>query len=479
MKLNKEFRSKESIPIFQYLAMITATLSIVSSGMHYGWPSPSLPQLQHVNSTIPITNGEGSWMAVMPLAGATVGSIFGGLFLDTIGRKKTVLFTAVPFFASWLMVAYARSVALLIVARFVAGVADGLAFCAVPMYLGEIANPEIRGFLGSGCSITWIFGMLLINILGSYLSISITAIISSVIPVILIVTFTWMPESPYYLIIKNRSEDAKKSLRIFKRTNDVDDELRRLTTAVNEQNTNTGKFFDLFTVKSNRKAVLVMMGMRAVQQCSGTMAIAFYAHTIFENAGDDISSSTATIIYFGVQLLLSTFSSIIVDRTGRRPLLILSIVGAATALFIEGSYFYIKLNHSELNVTRFSYIPIVALIMYVVLFGIGLQAIPILLLGELFSTNVKAFALGLADIYFNIVATIVSKFFQVVKDNYGIHVPFFVFTGCCIIGLFFIIYCVPETKGKTLEEIQEELRGAPKRVESQQMETFRKIIVDA
>ncbi|KAF5297360.1 hypothetical protein FQR65_LT01290 [Abscondita terminalis] len=478
MKLEDGFDSKQSIPIFQYLAMITGTLSIISSGMHYGWPSPSLPQLQHPNSTTPITNEEGSWMAVMPLAGATVGSLCGGAVLDVIGRKKTVLLTSIPFFASWLMVAYGKSVALFISARFLAGVGDGLAFCAVPMYLGEIADPKIRGFLGSSCSITWIFGMLLINILGSYLSISIAAIISSIIPVILVVSFMWMPESPYYLIMKDRPEDAKKSLRIFKRVYDVDDELQRLSKAVKEQTTNTGKFLDLFTVKSNRKAVFIMMGMRGFQQCSGTMAITFYAHTIFDNAGDDISSSTATITYFAVQVLLSTISSIIVDRTGRRPLLMISIVGSATALFIEGTYFYLKSKHPELHVEQFSYIPIIALIMFVVVFGIGLQAIPILLLGELFSTNVKAFALCLADIYFNIIATLVSKFFQATKDNYGLYVPFFAFTCCCAFGLLFIVFCVPETKGKTLEQIQDELRGETKTIESQQMETFKKIVTD-
>ncbi|KAK4873306.1 hypothetical protein RN001_015335 [Aquatica leii] len=478
MKLENGFASKQSIPIFQYLAMMTGTLSIISSGMHYGWPSPSLPQLQHPNSTIPITNEEGSWMAVMPLAGAIVGSVIGAIILDVIGRKKSVLLTAIPFFTAWLMVAYGKSVSVLISARFVAGVADGLAFCAVPMYLGEIADPKIRGFLGSSCSVTWIFGMLLINILGSYLSISIAAIISSVFPVILIVTFMWMPESPYYLIMKGRHEEAKKSLRIFKRVQDVDGELERLSIAVEEQNTNTGKFFDLFTVKSNRKAVFIMMGIRAFQQCSGTMAITFYAHTIFKNAGDDISSSTATIIYFAVQVLLSSLSSIVVDRTGRRPLLMISTVGSASALFIEGTYFYLKSAHPELNVEQYSYIPIVALIMFVVLFGIGLQAIPILMLGELFSTNIKAFALCLADIYFNIVAALVSKFFQAMKDNYGMHVPFFAFTCCCGLGLLFIIFCVPETKGKTLEQIQDELRGKPKQIETQQMETFKKIGTD-
>ncbi|KAK5640546.1 hypothetical protein RI129_011357 [Pyrocoelia pectoralis] len=467
-------RENPPIPIFQYVAMFTGTLSIVSSGMHYGWPSPSLPQLQAPKSLLPVTNEEGSWMAVIPLLGATLGAIFSGFILDVIGRKKGVLMTSVPFFVSWLMVAYAKSVAVLLVARFIAGIADGAAFCAVPMYLGEIADVKIRGLLVSSCSLMWIFGMLLINIIGAYTSIKLAAIISSVFPAVLLVTFVWMPESPYYLIMKGRMDEARRSLRIFKRVHEVDGELGRLSAAVKEQSTNTGKFLDLFTVSSNRKAILIVMGMRAIQQCSGMLAITFYAQTIFKSASDDLSSSTATIIYFSVHLAVACISSLIMDRTGRRPLLIISTVGTAIALLLEGLYFYLKTDHPDLGISRYSFIPVAALISFIILFGIGLQTIPILLLGELFPTNVKAFALCVADIYFSIVATIVSKFFQAMKDNYGMHVPFFAFTVCCAVGLLFIIFCVPETKGKTLEQIQEEFKGKSKD-DVHQKETFKQI----
>lgn len=110
--------------------------------------------------------------------------------------------------------AYAKSVVVLNVARIIAGAADGATFTAVPMYLGEIAGPSIRGLLGSSCSVTYIFGILLINCVGLYLSIPVTALISSVLPVFLLFTFIWMPESPYYLIMRGRLEDARRSLQV-------------------------------------------------------------------------------------------------------------------------------------------------------------------------------------------------------------------------------------------------------------------------
>lgn len=438
--------------------------------MHYGWSSPSLPQLQHPNSTVTVTNEEGSWLAVMPLFGACIGSLFSIVTLDRIGRKKTILLCGIPSFAAWIMVATADTVAVLMFARIVAGLGDGLSFCAIPMYLNEIADPEVRGFLGSSCATALILGMLLSSVIGSYASITCAALVCSLAPLLLLVTFPWMPESPYYLLMQGREADAANSLRLFKGTYDVDDELRRLSAAIKSQNLETGNILDLFTEKGNRKAGIIAMGMQTIQQCSGMMAIAFYAHTIFESAGSAFSPATAAIIYFTVQVALSVVSSMIMDRTGRRPLLVISIVGAGLSLFVEGLYFYLKCDHP--------YVPVLALITFVVHFSLGLQTIPTLLLGELFSTNVKAFALSLADVHFNLVAILVSKFFQAAKDSYGMHVPFFAFSASCVAGLVFVLRYVPETKGKTLEEIQDELRGRARADDSRRVEILRKIVVE-
>lgn len=437
--------------------MFSGTLAIISSGMHAGWPSPSLHQLLSENSTLPITNEQGSWLAIMPLIGGAIGSLVAASTIDILGRKKTILFTSFPFFAAWIMVAYARSITVLIVGRLLAGAADGVTFTAVPMYLGEIAEPKIRGMLGSSCSATFIFGIFLINAIGSYLSITVTALLSSLVPIALLLSFLWMPESPYYLLMRGKNDAAKKSLQIFRGLKEVDTELNRMDVAVKEQMHNTGKFIDLFRVSSNRKALFIVLGLRAAQQFSGTMAITYYAKTIFSESGH-ISANTATMLYFSIQLCLSIISSIIVDKSGRRPLLIVSIIGAAVTLLLEGIYFYIS-KCTSLDTSSFSLVQVIALVGFVIMFSVGMQTIPILMLCELFPTNVKAFALCLADIYFCIIASVISKFFQIMKDNFGMHVPFFAFAACCVAGLIFIIFCVPETKGKTLEDIQNELRN--------------------
>lgn len=202
-------------------------------------------------------------------------------------------------------------------------------------------------------------------------------------------------------------------------------------------------------------------GLRGVQQLTGTTVIIFYCKTIFKEAGG-FSPSLSTIIYFSVQLVLSAISSFIVDFCGRKPLLIVSIIGTALALLANGIYLY--LPKIGIDTTEFSFVPLIALLSFVVAFSIGLQTIPLLMMGEIFPTNVKAFALCSMDIYYSVIVTCTSKFFHHTK-NVGMHVPFFAFTGCCVLGLIFILFYVPETKGKTLEDIQAELQGKTKAVD--------------
>ncbi|CAG9836992.1 unnamed protein product [Diabrotica balteata] len=202
--------------LYQYLACYSAILAIVSSGFHYGWPSPTLPKLLAEDSLIPITEDEGFWLATMPLFGAFVGSLTNPLIVDRIGRHKTILLTSGPYLMAWIMIYFARNVPMMYIARFIAGISDGWSFSSVPMYTGEVSDANKRGMFASWSSISFIFGILAVTLLDP---IEYTTHCNSRRrhTVLLILTFMWMPESPYYYIVKNNLEGAKKSLKIFKR----------------------------------------------------------------------------------------------------------------------------------------------------------------------------------------------------------------------------------------------------------------------
>ncbi|KAJ8960111.1 hypothetical protein NQ317_005749 [Molorchus minor] len=208
--------------IYQYIAAVTANLGIVCSEMHYGWPSPFGPILTNGTYTFSISSEENSWLTVIPLIGAIIGAFVTGQIVDIFGGKKLIIFSSLPFVVSWLMVGFAKSSVLMFIGRFLAGAADGLSFTAVPMYLGEIAEPSIRGLLACVCPVCIVLGLLLINICGAYLPLDTTAFVSTALPVLLLITFPWMPESPYFHLIKGDVEAARRSLRTFRGTEDVD-----------------------------------------------------------------------------------------------------------------------------------------------------------------------------------------------------------------------------------------------------------------
>ncbi|GJQ67804.1 hypothetical protein Trydic_g16582 [Trypoxylus dichotomus] len=235
--------------LFQYLCSITGALSVFSSTMHYAWPTASLPKLLGNTTYISLTDSEGSWMAVLFLLGCPVGSIITFLTVDVLGRKRLLLLTAVPSISAWIMIAYSTFVEVLYAARLVAGIADGIVYTVIPIYICEIADPKIRGFLGSSSSVTNMMGILLVNILGIFLSIQAAALVSLSLPIVFLLTFSWMPESPYFLIMKNQHKLAEKSLKILKGKTDVENDLSRLSEAVKRNGSQKGGLSDLLKVR--------------------------------------------------------------------------------------------------------------------------------------------------------------------------------------------------------------------------------------
>nr|XP_022904469.1 facilitated trehalose transporter Tret1-like [Onthophagus taurus] len=456
-------KRKNGNQFYQYLCTATATLTLLTSAMHYGWPSPSLPKLLANEHHFQISDEQGSWIAVITLIGCPFGAILACTLVNILGRKKVILLTGPNLILAWILVAYGKRVEIMVFARFIAGISDGIIYTVIPMYIGEVADPNIRGLLGSSCSVTMMFGILLVNILGVYFDITTLAMISVSIPLVFLITFPWMPESPYYLVMKGKMEDAKANLRKLKGIEDVDADINRLTNAVKEKNKKEkARIWDLFLVRSNRKGILIIMCLRAVQQLSGISALTFYANTIFKELEDTLSSNITTAIFFSIQCLISMLSAFLLDKAGRKPLLITSAIGCALCLLLQATYYYLN---TKLDISHLSLIPIISLICYIIAYCIGLGTIPVLMLSELFPTTIKAFALCFAELYFSLIATAVSKFFQITKDTFGIYVPFYVFGVCTIIGLIWVTFSIPETKGKTLEEIQELLQNSNKEKE--------------
>lgn len=278
-----------------------------------------------------------------------------------------------------------------------------------------------------------------------------------------IVVFVWLPESPYYLVDKERMDEAKTSLQWLRGNNQIDSELELMKTAIVKARANKGTFKELFS-PSNRLSLIIVLGLGACQQLCGSQAVIAYAQSFFEEVGSDLGSSESSIILAVVQLITAAFSSSIVDRWGRRPLLLISTSGSAVCTAIIGTYFY--LVHLEIDMKPYSIVPMIVIMIFIISYTIGLATVPFAILGEIFPTNVKAVAAAAYTMFASAVGFGVIKLYQVVSDDFGIFYTFWGFAVCSLLFVIFVWYLIPETKGKPLAQILEEL-GANRRIKEQ------------
>ncbi|XP_050303555.1 facilitated trehalose transporter Tret1-like isoform X2 [Anthonomus grandis grandis] len=447
--------------IFQYFATIAGVFSILCSGINLGWTSPFLPELLSPNSTIPTTNDEGSWCAVAPLLGAPPGAIIAALLVDKIGRKYTILLIGPWVSICFIGIAFSTSIWEITGLRFIIGSTEGALYTVLPMYIGEISDPKIREFLTATIAIAAITGTLFINVIGSFFSIFVSSLLCAVLPLIHMVGFWLVPESPYYYTKKGNFQAAKESLQILRGKQDVDQEMDAIAKAVvrQERTSDQTGLLDLFTVSSNRRACFIFIIVCMTNKFSGKNPCMFYTETIFKEASSSIDATLSVIIYCTVELVAVVIATFfVVNRFGKRMLLILSAAGCSLAVLALAIFFFLK--DYGYNTELFFWLPITALVTYNIMFSIGLSFGMVTVLSELFPTNVKAKALCIADTFSVLMGTLVSKIFQIFYDQTGsMSYPFLFFSFCSFIGCILIVRNMPETKGKTLEEIQQLLIG--------------------
>lgn len=345
-----------------------------------------------------------------------------------------------------------------------------------PLYNEEIAEVRIRGALGVNMDIMFNAGILYVYIIGaldSYLWLSISACI---IPVIFAVTFFWMPESPMFLVSKGEIGKAETSLRWLRgvdkeKSLDIERELNQMKDFVNDsfskktthgtKDTKHGslkvRIADLSVTAPTAKAVRIILGLMTFQQLTGIDAVIYYSVDIFNEAGSSLSSSVCTIIVGMLQLISTYIPSVIVDRAGRRILLILSEFGMAVSLLALSLHFTIKNNGVE--VLWAGWIPLVALNVYIVAFSVGFGPLPWLIMAELLSTEAKVWVSSMAVCFNWSLTFAVTKLFPVVNRDLGPAITYGGFCFVCVLGFAFVFFFVPETQGKSREDIQLQLMG--------------------
>ena len=449
---------QESRKLWQYLASISACILVVGVGTALAWTSPVLPQLYAKDSWLVITKEQGSWIGSLLALGAMAGAIPSGAMADKLGRKKSLLILGGPFLLSWGAIILAKEVWLLYIARFVAGVGVGAGCVLGPTYISEISEVSTRGTLGALFQLFLTVGIFLAFVLGSVLSYTVLAIVCALIIVLFLATFYWMPESPVWLVGERRKQDATVAMLVLRGpVYNPGEELNVMQRAAQESAGKKPTIFDMTKSPVTRKAMLASFGMMFFQQASGVNAVIFYTVMIFKASGSSMAPDVASIVVALVQLVMSGVAALIVDRAGRKPLLMISTGVMSASLIALGYYF--KLQDAGSDVSNLGWLPLTSLIVFMIAFSIGLGPVPWMLMGELFSSDTKALASSVAVMLNWFMVFVVTKTFPSMNDELGTDVTFWIFAGIMLSATAFTHFLVPETKGKTYEEIHRELQG--------------------
>ncbi|SEW28033.1 sugar porter family MFS transporter [Natrinema salifodinae] len=388
------------------------------------------------------------------MVGAIIGAAVGGRIADRLGRRRLILVGAVIFFVGSLIMAIAPTAEVLIIGRIIDGIGVGFASVVGPLYISEIAPPKIRGSLVSLNQLTITSGILIAYLVNYAFSAGgewrWMLGLGMVPAAVLFVGMLFMPASPRWLYEQGRETDAREVLSKTRVESQIDAELQEIKETIH---TESGTLSDLLQPWV-RPMLVVGVGLAAFQQVTGINTVMYYAPTILESTGfGDSASILATVGIGAVNVAMTVVAVLLIDRTGRRPLLLSGLAGMTVMLAILGIVFYLPGLSGTIG-----WVATGSLMLYVASFAIGLGPVFWLMISEIYPMEVRGTAMGVVTVINWAGNLIVSLTFLGLVDTLGQSGTFWLYGLLSLFALGFCYQLVPETKGRSLEEIEADLR---------------------
>jgi SP family galactose:H+ symporter-like MFS transporter len=398
-----------------------------------------------------LSTSQEEFVVAAVLVGAVIGAIIGGRLSDRFGRRNVLIQVALLFIIGAIGTALAPTPTWLAIGRVVVGIAIGVASFTAPLYISEVSPARVRGKLVSLNQL-----MITIGIVVSYLAdYGFSGArewrwmfgVAAVPALILAVGLIFVPESPRWLMSRGLVEQARKILSRIRESN-VDAEISEIALSLNKQE---GGLREIFSA-AVRPALVVGIGLAIFQQFTGINTVIYYAPTIFQFAGFKSASAAilATAGIGAVNVLLTIVALRLLDRAGRRPLLLYGLVGMIISLGVLGFAFL----SGSLSSTV-AWVAVISVAVYVACFAIGLGPVFWLMIAEIYPLRVRGQAMAVATVANWGANLLVALTFLSLLHSLGRPWTFWLYGIIGLIAWVFVYTLVPETKGRTLEQLEE------------------------
>uniref|UniRef100_A0A7N0U8M5 Major facilitator superfamily (MFS) profile domain-containing protein n=1 Tax=Kalanchoe fedtschenkoi TaxID=63787 RepID=A0A7N0U8M5_KALFE len=418
----------------------------------------SAPTQSAITKDLSLSLAQYSMFGSILTIGAMIGAVTSGRMADFMGRKGAMRVSACFCITGWLAVFFSKGARFLDLGRFCTGFGIGVFSYVVPIFIAEIAPKNLRGGLTTLNQLMIVTGSSVAFLMGSVVSWR-TLALTGVLPSIFLLTgLFFIPESPRWLAKIGLKREFEAALRRLRGEDaDISDEAAEIQLNIESlESTPKAKMVDLFQ-KKHIRAMTIGVGLMAFQQFGGINGIGFYASETFVSAGLS-SGRIGTIAYACIQVPITVIGAVLIDKSGRRPLIMVSAGGTFLGCFLAATSFFLK-SHGLL----LRWVPVLAasgVLIYIAAFSMGMGAVPWLIMSEIFEIQVKGAAGSLVALVNWVGAWAVSYTFNFLM-SWSPSGTFFLYWGFSLMTILFVAKLVPETKGKTLEEIQASINRLP------------------
>jgi len=435
-----------------YFAAAIAALG----GLLFGYDTAVIAgAIGYLETKFQLTPAMTGWAASSAIWGCVIGAMFAGYLSDRMGRKKVLILTAVLFAVSAIGSAIPRNLTEFVIARLIGGIGVGAASMLSPLYISEISPANKRGTLVTSYQLAIVLGINLIYFINMLIAGAGNEqwniefgwrymLGSEVIPAALfLIALFFVPESPRWLASKNRDAEA---LDILEKLNGREHANQVLQDVKQTLHTEKGTVAELFA-PGLRTAMIIGLFLALFSQITGINAIIYYAPEIFKSVGFGSNSALMQTVVIGITNTLFTFVAIrLIDRAGRRKLLLWGVSGMTICLIAVGIVYYLGFSNGPLL--------LIFILGFIASFAFSLGPIPWVIISEIFPTKTRGIAMSFATFTLWIGVVLVTQLTPVLLATFGGAVTFWIFGGNALLMLLFTYKMIPETKGKTLEEIE-------------------------